>query len=229
MNTYAAADAVLTVSQKEADLLNDMAADSGLASCIPDMEEFARSPIEFEERRGLLFIGNFRHPPNLEALEYLCTEILPRLDPALLAEHPLSVVGNDLDESVRAIARGREHVRLVGWVPSLLPYLERARASVIPLLHGAGTKRKLIQALMVGTPSVATPIGTEGLGLRDDEHVLVGVSPESFASKLTRLLQDPVQWGRLAERGRAHIERTHARRTVQARFQSVVERVISRP
>jgi GT2 family glycosyltransferase len=229
MNTYAAADAVLTVSQKEADLINDMAADSGLASCVADMEELGRSPLEFEERRGLLFIGNFRHAPNLEALEYLCTQILPRLDPALLAAHPLCVVGNELDERVRAVAGGMENVRLVGWVPSLRPYLERARVSVIPLLHGAGTKRKLIQALMVGTPSVSTRIGIEGLGLDEGDHVLVGDTPEEFAAQLRRLIEDPVIWGRLATEGRAHIERTHGRTAVQARFHSVVERVISRP
>ena len=56
---------------------------------------------------------------------------------------------------------------MVGWVPSVLPYLNRARVTVIPLLYGAGTKRKLIQALMAGTPSVSTAVGIPGGQERD--------------------------------------------------------------
>ena len=147
MNTYAAADAVLTVSQREADLINELTVDAALAHAVPDLEELPRSRFEFHERRGMLFIGNFRHPPNLEALEYLCRSILPRLDPALLSAHPLSVVGNELDDAVRGVVGHLENVRLVGWVPSIYPYLERARVSVIPPTSGPH-KRKLIQALM---------------------------------------------------------------------------------
>jgi GT2 family glycosyltransferase len=229
MNAYTAADAVLTVSQKEADLINDMAADHALAYSVPLMEDLPRSPFDFGQRNGLLFIGNFRHPPNLEGLKYLCSAILPRVTPALRAAHPLWVVGNELDDRVRAAVEGVEHVRLVGWVPSLTPYLARARASVIPLLHGAGTKTKLIQALMVGTPSVSTLVGIEGLGLEDREHVLVAESPRDFAEHLSSLLEDPELWHRLAAQGRTHIDQAHGREAVCARFLSVVKRVMGQP
>jgi glycosyltransferase involved in cell wall biosynthesis len=228
LNTYAAADAVLTVSQKEADLVNDMAADPALAHAVADMEELPRSARGFGERRGLLFVGNFRHPPNLEGLEYLCREILPRLDPGLRRDHPLYVVGNQLDDGVRRVAGDLEHVRLVGWVPSLLPYLERVRVSLIPLLHGAGTKRKLIQALMVGTPSVSTWIGVEGLGLTHGEQVLIAHGAADFAAQVTGLVENPELWQRLATRGRAHIEHAHGRAAVRERLESVVKRVMSR-
>jgi GT2 family glycosyltransferase len=224
LNTYAAADAVLTVSQKEADYVNDMTGQPSLASAVPDMEELSQSPLDFASRRGLLFVGNFRHAPNLEGLRFFVADILPRLDPALRADHPLTIVGNEVDEHVAAAVAGLAHVNIVGWVPSLGPYLDRARVSVIPLLHGAGTKRKLIQALMAGTPSVSTPIGIEGLGLTDDEDVMVGASPTAFAEKVTQLLQDPIRWRHLAMRGRDHVARTHSRAAVRARFHEVMER-----
>ena len=59
--------------------------------------------------------------PNGEAVEYLCRDILPRLDPELLAAHPLTVVGSRLDEKVRAHGRGLPGVNMVGWVPSIVP------------------------------------------------------------------------------------------------------------
>ena len=125
--------------------------------------------------------------------------------------------------------RDLPHVTLVGWVPSLRPYLERVRVSAIPLLHGAGTKRKLIQALMTGTPSVSTSIGVEGLGLADGADVLVADGPEEFAARLTMMLENPGAWRQLADHGRATIGETHGRKAVQAALASAIGRVMNRP
>jgi hypothetical protein len=63
MNTYAAADAALTVSQKEADLLGDLCGDPSLAHVVADSEDLERGKLPFDKRDGIVFIGNFRHPP----------------------------------------------------------------------------------------------------------------------------------------------------------------------
>ena len=73
------------------------------------------------------------------------------------------VVGSRLDAGVAAHGRGLPNVRMVGWVPSVAPYLERARVCVVPLLHGAGVKGKVVESLMAGTPVVTTTIGAEGI------------------------------------------------------------------
>lgn len=228
LNTYAAADGVLTVSQKEADLINDLLSDPTLAHGVPDTEDLSFSTVPFAERKGILFIGNFRHAPNIEAVGYLCKDILPRIDPAIVAEHPVRIVGNAIDDTVRNYARDLPHVEMVGWVPSVLPYLQRARVAVIPLLYGAGTKRKLIQALMVGTPTVSTSIGTEGLNLQDGEHVLVADDPAVFANSIVRLLQDAKLWQRLVRRGRAQIMLSHSRQVARARFKQVISAVLAK-
>src|SRR5262249_40112213 len=130
LNTYSRADAVLTVSSKEASMLDDMLGDQ---RCFPvvDAEDIAVDPTPSGERAGTLFVGNFRHGPNRDAFVHLCRNILPKLDDEILARHPLLVVGNGLDDEVRAL--GGDHIRPIGWVPSLLPYFGRARVSVVPL------------------------------------------------------------------------------------------------
>jgi len=228
INTYAAADIVLAVSRKEAELIGDLLADPGKVLTVPLMEDLAFSTVPFDIRTGILFVGNFRHPPNVEAVEYLCHSILPHIDPALLAEHPIAIVGNQPDETVERLAREHAAIRLVGWVPSLEPYFRRARVSVIPLLHGAGTKTKLIQSLMLGTPSVSTSIGIEGLELRDGDHVVVADDPGHFAAGITTLLTDADTWQRLASQGRVHIAATHGREAVRERFLAAVEATLNR-
>jgi len=225
VNVYAAADAVLTVSNKEAQLVDDLVGRS-LAHAIPDMEDIELSPVSFAARRGILFVGNFRHPPNVQAVEYLCRRIVPRLPASLLAEHPVYIVGNDAPASVVQCCRETGHVRLVGWVPSVIPYLHRSRISVIPLLHGAGTKRKLMQSLMAGTPSVSTSIGIEGLSLTRDVHVLVADEPDVFAASMRTLMQDEELWLRLADQGRHFIMQTHGCEAAYARWTNVLERVV---
>lgn len=229
VNTYAAADAVLAVSEKEAGLIEDVIGDARLAQTMPDNEELAASTVPFQERAGILFVGSFQHSPNIEAVEYLCKELVPRLGPAVLDAHPVYIVGSGMDETVRRYGKGLPQVRMVGWVPRLEPYLERARITVLPLLYGAGTKRKMIQALMSGTPTVSTTIGIEGLGLRDREHVLVADEPEGFATATTRLLKDERLWRRLARRGREHIVATRGREVARQALLQAIEAVFARP
>lgn len=210
IGVYAAADAVLAVSGKEAALIGDLIAAADRVHVVPDCEDFAVSPVPLAERQGMFFVGNFEHAPNVEAVQFLCDEVLPQVDPDLLAIHPVYVAGSNLTDEVRGIAARWPAVRLLGWVPSVVPYFERVRVSLLPVLHGAGTKRKLIQALATGTPTVSTSIGAEGFDLRDGEDALVADDPFHFAVGIARLLTDDDLWQRLATRGRDRIGREHS-------------------
>jgi O-antigen biosynthesis protein len=227
-NTYAGSDAVLTVSDKEAALLSDFLARDDFCYNVPLMEDLAVSPHPFAKRKGLLFIGNFRHTPNVEAVEYLCKDIIPLIDPQILEEHPLYIVGNALDEKIASFTKAIKNVRLVGWVPSLVPYLQQTKISLVPLLHGAGTKTKVIQTLMAGTPCISTNIGTEGLNLQDEEHVLIANNPAAFAEAVNRLINDKALWEKLALQGKNHIEIAHGREAVRQSFWRAVTAVMHR-
>jgi glycosyltransferase involved in cell wall biosynthesis len=229
LNTYAAADGVFTVSQKEADLINDFVAQPNLAHAVPDMEELELSPNSFEERKGILFVGNFRHEPNMEAIGYLFKHIVPRLDPAVLAQHPLLVVGNAMTEEIRRLGDDWPHVKMVGWVPSVIPYFNRARVSIVPLLHGAGTKRKVIESLSIGTPCVSTSIGAEGLALEHGKEIWVADDADAFATATERLLVDVDLWHHLREHGRARITATHGRQVVCDSLYAALAHVMDHP
>jgi glycosyltransferase involved in cell wall biosynthesis len=229
LNTYATADGVFAVSQKEADLISDLSDEPALAHLVPDCEDSPVSPVSIEDRCGITFIGNFRHPPNKSAAEFLLQKIVPRIDQQLLSRHPVYIVGNALDDSIRSCAPDHPAVRMVGWVPSVVPYLQRSKISVVPLLYGAGTKRKILQALTLGTPTVSTTAGVESLGVRHEEHVMVADDPESFAKAIERLLRDGRLWKRLARHGREHVIARHSRELVRQHLLKAISSVLSKP
>ena len=229
ISTYARADAVLTASTREAELIHEITGTTDLAWSVPDWDDTPPSPVPFSERRGIVFVGNFRHTPNLDAVQYLCDEILPRLPRKLRAAHPLRIVGNGLDSRVEAAVGRCSDVSLVGWVPSVTPYLQVARAAVVPLRYGAGTKRKLIQSLLAGTPAVSTPIGAEGLNLVSGRHLMVAADAAAFARALEKVLIDAELWEELASRGRRQMLRLHGRSPVHARMQEIFDGVMKRP
>jgi lipopolysaccharide biosynthesis protein/glycosyltransferase involved in cell wall biosynthesis len=229
LNVYAAADGVLAVSVDEAQLIGKLVGNPGLAVWVPLAEDRPPSPpLSFADRTGILFVGSLWHLPNVDALEFACREIVPRVDDSLLERHPLSIVGDGLEGKLLATARGVQHVRTVGWVPSLVPYLERARVSIIPLRYGAGTKQKVIQALTFGTPAVTTSIGAEGLDLRSGEHALIADEPAAFADAIACLLQDEALWHRLVNRGRRLVAGRHDLEAVRVRFLDAIDTVLAR-
>jgi len=228
LNIYAAADGVFTVSQNEADLINNFMADSNKAYVVTDIVELTLSPLPIKERKGILFVGNFRHPPNVQALEYLFEQIVPRLDPRVLQKHPLYIVGNALNDDIHKLGDGVPDVKMIGWVPSILPYFNNARISIVPLTYGAGTKRKVIETLSVGTPCVTTSVGAEGLGLQHGEHALIADDPGAFAAAIETLLDDEPLWHRIQKQGRARIVSTHGREDVRRSLDEAVSRVLEK-
>ncbi|MFM7244495.1 MAG: glycoside hydrolase family 99-like domain-containing protein [Planctomycetaceae bacterium] len=227
LNAYAAADGVLTVSDKERDLLRDFLGASVSAGTVPDCEDAAPSPVPMRERSGILLLGSFQHAPNVEAFRFFCGEVLPLLDRRLLDRHPVYVVGNGVTDEVRDLAAGDPAIRLVGWVPDIAPYFDRVRCSVVPLLHGAGTKRKLVQALMHGTPTVSTTVGIEGLDLVDGTHVLVADRPSAIAEGLERLLSDEPFCERLATAGLDHVAASRSREAARTAFAASIDDVLA--
>ncbi len=227
INAYAAADGVLTVSDKEKGLINDLLGRADAAHCVSLADSVARSPVPVEQRKGILFIGNFRHPPNVDAVEYLCRDVLSLVNPDVYEKHPVYIVGNGLDDTICKLGASLPFVHMVGWVPSLLPYLHRTRITVVPLRYGAGMKGKLIQALMAGTPTVTSTIGIEGMMLQHLEHAIVADCAEDFACGMEQLLTDTELWQALAVDGHARAAHAHSLDTVASQFADAVSAVLA--
>ncbi len=90
------------------------------------------------------------------------------------------------------------------------PYLAEAGIFVCPLRYGAGIKNKILAALSMRTPVVATPVSVDGLDLADGREVLIGRDSQDFAAKISELIQDSHRAIGLAEAGHRHVTRHYS-------------------
>ena len=158
----------------------------------------------YAEREGLLFVGGFRHPPNVDAVNWLVAEIVPRIRKQL-PDVPVYIAGSNAPRVVQELdGRG---VTVLGFVPDLVPLLDRCRVSVSPLRYGAGVKGKVNEAMAHGLPVVATRMSVEGMGVVEGEEVIVEDDPQAFADAVVRVYRDEALWNRLSRNGLANIRR----------------------
>lgn len=158
----------------------------------------------FAQRRDLVFVGGFQHPPNTDAVEWFVREVFP-LVRAELPEVNLHVIGSKVPDTIRALAD--EHVLVHGYVEDIAPYMDGCRISVAPLRYGAGVKGKVNMAMSYGLPVVATSAAVEGMHVRAGEDVLVADEAAAFAAHVVRLHRDEALWNRLSANGLDNVER----------------------
>src|SRR5690606_26151497 len=152
----------------------------------------------YAAREGILFVGGFRHPPNIDAINWYAREVLPHLR-HLLPEVVTKVIGSNMPESLRTLAS--EQLELLGFIENIEPYLHQARVSIAPLRYGAGVKGKVNEAMNYGIPVVATACAVEGMHLISNEEVLVAESPRAFAEAIARVYLNEDLWRKLSRAG----------------------------
>ncbi|WP_376697087.1 glycosyltransferase [Wenzhouxiangella sp. EGI_FJ10305] len=195
-------DATLVVSPVEKELLEELVSDARIR-VLSNIHRIHGRRRDWGERRDLLFVGGFQHPPNLDAVEWLIDEIVP-LVRTEIPDARLHIIGSRMPDALRE--RRSEGVVIHGFVADLTPYLEGCRLSVAPLRYGAGVKGKVNQAMAWGLPVVATGCAAEGMYLQDGEDVLVADTTESFARAVVRAYSDEALWTKLSDGGLANVE-----------------------
>jgi GT2 family glycosyltransferase/glycosyltransferase involved in cell wall biosynthesis len=203
LGVIAGSDLTWVVSAVERDLL---AADAPGApvQVLSNLHRIAGPGAPFAHRRDLVFVGGFRHPPNVDAVAWFVREVFP-LVRARLPEVVFHCIGGDVPPAIAALA-SIDGVRVHGHVADIAPYMDGARLALAPLRYGAGVKGKVNLSMAHGQPVVATSCAVEGMHLRAGEDVLVGDDPRDFADAVVRGYQDEVLWSRLAGNGLRNVE-----------------------
>lgn len=180
-------DRVLAVSNEDAKDLR--ALDHKLRPLVVpngvDCEYFAFS--EPAQANQMIFTGTMDFRPNVDAVVWFATEILP-LVRAKVPDATFTIVGANPSPGVRALAV-RPGVAVTGAVPDVRPYMTQGAVYVIPMRIGGGVRLKALEAMAAGIPIVSTSLGFSGISALPGEHFLAADTPADFAAAAIRLLE----------------------------------------
>lgn len=148
------------------------------------------------ESEGLLFVGSFGHPPNVDAVRWLITGIMPEVW-ARLDNVPVYIIGANPPAELQM--EENENVRFCGFVEEdeLSKYYERCKMAIAPLRYGAGMKGKVLEAMYYGTPTLTTPIGAEGI--EGNTGIMVADGAREFAECIIKHYNDMEQLNKLSQ------------------------------
>jgi glycosyltransferase involved in cell wall biosynthesis len=175
-----------------------------------------------EEANTLTFVGAMDYPPNVAAAVYLVEDVMPRLRTTGVR---VRLVGRSPGPIVRALSR-RPCVDVTGEVDDVRPWLSSSSLVVCPMVSGSGIKNKVLEALAMARPIVATPLALEGI---DDATGFVATGNEAggLAGEIDRLLADPAARREMGARGRALVLERYSWDACADAYEHLYERLVS--
>jgi glycosyltransferase involved in cell wall biosynthesis len=197
-----AVDCTIVLSEIEQDILKVETPDAEVV-VFPYMTPVMGTDVGFAERRDVLFVGGYRHPPNVDSAIFLAKEIWPRVR-AQLPDARLLLVGAHAPPAVKALAA--EDIVMAGHVDDLRPCFDGSRVFAAAIRYGAGIKGKVATAMSYGVPVVATSIAAEGMYLVDGRDVRIADDPDQIARAIVEVYTDPAQWSRFSTNGLKFVE-----------------------
>lgn len=167
-----------------------------------DMGAFQPSPVP--NTKSLIFVGSFRHQPNLHAAYWLLRDIYPRLLERI-PDVKLKLIGLTPPSELKSLAEAVS-AEVHADVPEVKPYYQEARAVLVPIQTGGGIRVKILEACAASRPIVTTTIGAEGLPVLPNKHALFADETEEFVEALVKVIENDEIAQTLATNGRRLVE-----------------------
>jgi sugar transferase (PEP-CTERM/EpsH1 system associated) len=206
-------DHVLFVSGLEADLFHSFCPEARSVRVIPngvDTEYFKPSAIAPCTRLPtVLFTGALDYKPNIDAVLFFARDVLPLVRRELPDVRFLAVGHRPAGRLLREALRYDGALQIVGSVPDIRPYFHEARVYAAPLRLGRGVQNKVLEAMAMRVPIVASPLAVAGLNVEPGRHVLLADTAQQFAVAVLTLLRDPARGCRLADAAERLVETQH--------------------
>ncbi len=185
--------------------------------------DYFRSAGGAKQAASMVFTGVMDYRPNIDAVVWFCNEILPMVQTEIPCAN-FTICGSRPAPEVRRLAK-RRGVTVTGWVPDARPYLDRAELFVAPLRMARGVQNKLLEALAMGLPCVASTAARSGTVVADGEGIRATDEPIEFARHVVDLLRDDNRRAEMARRARAAAEANYRWEAQLARLDQVIAAV----
>lgn len=202
LNLARVCDATWVVSPVEQKLLREE--DPSLrVDIVSDIQVACSGNTPFRQRKNILFIGGFAHPPNADAIRWFVQAIFPSIKKQI-PDVKLIIIGSDPPQDIRAISD--DTIVVTGFVERVEPFLDESRIFIAPVRFGAGIKGKINKSMCHGLPVVTTTIGAEGMYLESGVNALISDDEAGFANNCIELYQNEELWTELSKNSLINIE-----------------------
>ena len=182
---------------------------------------------------NLLHVGAIAHLPSYRSLEFLLTEVFPRLRKEVLERISLRVAGEILADNSRCqsivdLCSRYPQVQLLGKVPDLMAFYSSSDLQVAASTEATGLRTRVIESFALGLPVLSTTAACRGVaGIRPGENILLADTPEAWVQALESILESPDQLSRLARNARKTYDTIHSSGVVATALGSFLARYFS--
>jgi glycosyltransferase involved in cell wall biosynthesis len=219
---------VIAMSRKDAELLGPRVGTSVVENGV-DLARYRPEPETAGQR--LLFIGSFRHFPNVEAYRFFAERVWPLVRDKFPDMRLTVVCGPDYLTYWRAVTDSPEpppdgRIRMLGFVADVRPLYVEANLAIVPTTVSAGTNVKVLEAMAMQRAVVSTASGCAGLGLLHGHSVWVADTPEAFAAGIATLIADPERRGQMAQAAYGHAVRNFDWQALAEKQRAVVRSLL---
>jgi len=170
--------------------------------------DYFKPPEQPARDATLVFVGAFRHNPNVDAMLYFCRKVLPLVQ-SQVRKTRLLIVGSHPPPAISGLT-AIPGVEVTGFVPDIRPFMAAGAVYVVPLRLGVGIRGKILEAWAMGLPVVATSVASAGLRCKDGENIVLADRADRFAAEIVSLLNDPSKRARLGREGRKVAEQYYS-------------------
>lgn len=184
-----------------------------------DLNFFSKVKKHLPTEPTVLFVGTFKWLPNIEAVD----EIVNRIWPFVIAKLPsakLKIVGFSPTKKILSYAANHT-IEVLGAIEDIRDAFATAHVLLAPIRSGKGTRYKVLEAMITGTPVVATNLAVEGINLDSDKQVLTADTPEELAKLTVNLLKNPVLQESLATAGKLLVRNNYSWDTIARHLDKV--------
>lgn len=219
------ADHLVTMSQEDREWIAGMAPKANVSVVANgiDIDYFIKTAVNRPKQPTVLFVGNYKWLPNVDAARYLAGEIWPEIYRRLPGAE-LMIVGRDTTDEIISLNR-IPGVKVIGEVDDIRHALGKAHVMLTPIRNGRGTRYKVLEAMAAGLPVVSTSLGIEGIKAQDGVHALVRDTSLELAEAAITILTNQKLANKLALNAKELVTRNFNWEKISADLDSVYQRL----
>ncbi|AFN73543.1 glycosyl transferase group 1 [Melioribacter roseus P3M-2] len=175
--------------------------------------------IEAEKTYDLFFSGNLSYPPNIDASFFIAKKILPKL---LAQKNDVKVLIAGASPSRKVLSLSSDYITIKGWTDDVRDYYKSAKLFIAPMQIGTGLQNKILQALAMKIPCVASELTIKGLADGADEVIMVAKTPEDYVELIVKLLNDDKLCKDIAEKGYEYVKAYYDWENIANQFNEIL-------